>query len=485
MALTIEQALQHGIARHREGNLQEAERHYRTILQIQPDHPEANHNLGLIAVSANAAEAALSLFRTALEINPEVEQFWLSYIDALIRLGLLDSAKVVLEQGKDLGFKSEKLEALIRKLASATNRISASEVADAEVYRTLGVALKELGRPEEAETSYRKAIALKPDYVEAHFNLANTLKKLNKLREAEESYAHAIDLQPDFVPALMNRWELLFNRGEFEIALKDADRCNIPLSRLRSLVSLYGLGRIEEIFRRIADQSELDDENLHVAAFAAFIAAVEKKNSAHGFCNNPLDFIYISNISAHHESPHFLIEGVIEELRDIRTEWEPEKKSTHKGFQTPTDIDLLETPSGQMAQLKSVIIAELDRYYGKFQNERCSYIRKWPQQKNLYGWHVILKQQGYQTPHIHVGGWLSGVVYLQVVPSLDRNEGAIEFGLNSLNYSADGLPTRVHQPAAGDIVLFPSSLHHRTIPFSTDTDRIVVAFDLLPDTVSH
>ena len=87
MALTIEQALQHGIARHREGNLQEAERHYRTILQIQPDHPEANHNLGLIAVSANAAEAALSLFRTALEINPEVEQFWLSYIDALIRLG--------------------------------------------------------------------------------------------------------------------------------------------------------------------------------------------------------------------------------------------------------------------------------------------------------------------------------------------------------------------------------------------------------------
>ena len=485
MALTIEQAMEQGSARHSEGNLQEAERLYRAILQVQPGHPGANHNLGLIAVSANAVEAALPMFTTALEINPGVEQFWLSYIDALIRLGLLDSAKAVLEKIKNLGFGAEKLEPLNRKLASATNKAPSSAAADAEVYRTLGVALKELGRFDEAEASYRKAIKLKPDYVEAHFNLGNTLKKLNKLLEAEESYSRAIDLQPDFVPALMNRWELLFNRGEFETALKDAESCNIQIARLRALESLYALGRNEEIFKRIADQSGSDDENLHVAAFAAFIAAVEKKDSAHGFCNNPLDFIHISNISAHHESPDTFIADVIEELRDIRTEWEPEKKSTHKGFQTPPEINLLATPSGNMAQLKSIIIAELDKYYEKFQNEICSYIQKWPKQKDLYGWHVILKQQGHQTPHIHVTGWLSGVVYLQVVPSLNKNEGAIEFGLNSPNYTADGLPAIVHQPMVGDIVFFPSSLHHRTIPFSTDTDRIVVAFDLSPDSVSN
>ena len=39
----------------------------------------------------------------------------------------------------------------------------------------------------------------------------------------------------------------------------------------------------------------------------------------------------------------------------------------------------------------------------------------------------------------------------------------------------------LHLPKTGDIVLFPSSLHHKTIPFSADTDRISIAFDLVPN----
>ena len=47
MKITIEQALQQGVAAHNAGNLQEAERAYQTILQSQPKHPDASHNLGL------------------------------------------------------------------------------------------------------------------------------------------------------------------------------------------------------------------------------------------------------------------------------------------------------------------------------------------------------------------------------------------------------------------------------------------------------
>ena len=53
MELTIEQTLQQGVAAHKEGKLQEAERLYRAILEVQPKHPDANHNLGLIAVSTD------------------------------------------------------------------------------------------------------------------------------------------------------------------------------------------------------------------------------------------------------------------------------------------------------------------------------------------------------------------------------------------------------------------------------------------------
>ena len=66
MELTIDQALQQGVAAHKEGKLEDAERLYRAILQSQPAHPDANHNLGVLEVSVNKAEAALPLFKTCL-----------------------------------------------------------------------------------------------------------------------------------------------------------------------------------------------------------------------------------------------------------------------------------------------------------------------------------------------------------------------------------------------------------------------------------
>ena len=59
MELTIDEALQRGVSAHKEGKLQDAERLYRAILQSQPTHPDANHNLGVLAVSLNRADAAL------------------------------------------------------------------------------------------------------------------------------------------------------------------------------------------------------------------------------------------------------------------------------------------------------------------------------------------------------------------------------------------------------------------------------------------
>ena len=110
MELTIEQALQQGIAAHKEGKLQEAERLYRAILQAQPAHPDANHNLGVIAVSVNKADMALPLFKTALEANQKVEQFWLSYIDALIKTEKVDDARQALADAQQAGVTAAKFQ---------------------------------------------------------------------------------------------------------------------------------------------------------------------------------------------------------------------------------------------------------------------------------------------------------------------------------------------------------------------------------------
>ncbi|MDB9926880.1 tetratricopeptide repeat protein [Hyphomicrobiales bacterium] len=120
MELTIEQALQQGVAAHKAGKLEEAERLYRAILQSQPKHPDANHNLGILAVSVNKADEALLLFKSALEANPKIEQFWLSYIDALIKEKQFENAKLMIEQAKKQGVSREKVDAIEVQIITTT-----------------------------------------------------------------------------------------------------------------------------------------------------------------------------------------------------------------------------------------------------------------------------------------------------------------------------------------------------------------------------
>ena len=85
-AKRVDQALQKGIAAYKEGKLLDAERFFRAVLQAQPNHPDANHNLGVLAVAIGKPLEAIPLFILALEASPKIEQFWLSYIDALIKV---------------------------------------------------------------------------------------------------------------------------------------------------------------------------------------------------------------------------------------------------------------------------------------------------------------------------------------------------------------------------------------------------------------
>jgi thioredoxin-like negative regulator of GroEL len=166
MELTIEQALQQGVAAHKEGKLQEAERLYRVILQSQPEHPDANHNLGVLAVSVNKAEAALPLFKTALEANPKIEQFWLSYIDVLIKEQQFDNAKQVIEQAKKHGIDGGRLNSLEAQLASINKQETVGSLSPSQEQLSNLLEHYQNGRFDDAE---KLAVSITQDFPKHQF----------------------------------------------------------------------------------------------------------------------------------------------------------------------------------------------------------------------------------------------------------------------------------------------------------------------------
>ena len=56
------------------------------------------------------------------------------------------------------------------------------------IHSNLGNALAAQGRPDEAATQYQRALALRPGYAEAHYNLANLRLDQNQLDAAIAGY---------------------------------------------------------------------------------------------------------------------------------------------------------------------------------------------------------------------------------------------------------------------------------------------------------
>ena len=118
MELTLDQALQKGIEAHKAGKAQEADQYYTAILKANPRHPDANHNMGVLAVGVGKVETALPFFKTALEINPNITQFWLSYIDALIKLDRMEEAKDLFNQAKRNNVQGDGFDQLENRLGT-------------------------------------------------------------------------------------------------------------------------------------------------------------------------------------------------------------------------------------------------------------------------------------------------------------------------------------------------------------------------------
>ena len=116
--LTINEALQKAAAAHKAGKKQEAGRLLRSVLNADPAHPDANHNMGVFWSSQGRLEKALPFYKMALEGNFSVSQFWYSYIDTLVKLGRIHEGQALLEDAESKGAKGTEFESLKQNIKS-------------------------------------------------------------------------------------------------------------------------------------------------------------------------------------------------------------------------------------------------------------------------------------------------------------------------------------------------------------------------------
>jgi len=168
MSKNIDQIFLQAFRDHKDGKIIEAERLYKDILQTNPTHPDANHNLGILKMSFNKISESLILFKTAIDSNSKVDQYWVSYANA--------------QASKELYKDSEES---FKKALSINPYLFVTHC-------NLGVVQIKLKKLDDAELSFKKAIEIKTDYVDAHYNLGILLKTQDRLDEAELSYKKAL-----------------------------------------------------------------------------------------------------------------------------------------------------------------------------------------------------------------------------------------------------------------------------------------------------
>ncbi len=115
-----------------------------------------------------------------------------------------------------------------------------------EAHYNLGNAQKKLGKHSDALASYAQAIKLKPDFVEAHNNLGNTQKELGKHSDAVASYVRVIEKKPDYAQGYINYMNLVKIKYDDPILLQlEKIICKKNISEEDKVYSSFAMGKAQ------------------------------------------------------------------------------------------------------------------------------------------------------------------------------------------------------------------------------------------------
>jgi tetratricopeptide (TPR) repeat protein len=169
-----------GLALSQKGQLDEAIKQYRKVLEIKPNLAQPHNNLGNDLSRKGRVDEAIAEYQKALGNDPNYAEAHYNLANALFQKGQVDEA--ILEYQKALEINPN--------YANARNNF--------------GVVLARNGRLDEAMAQYQKALEINPNYADVHNNLGSAFLQGGRADEAVAQFQEALRLKPDYVEAKNN-----------------------------------------------------------------------------------------------------------------------------------------------------------------------------------------------------------------------------------------------------------------------------------------
>ncbi len=473
-----------------QGKYREAVDSFRKALEIDPNVAEIHFNIGTLFTNMNRTEESIASYKKAVQINPSLTDAHYNLGAALQLLEEFDQAAQSYQKAIDLepGF----FEAIVNlgvvlqeqsKLQPAidTYQRALTIQQDAKVYFNMGTALKNEGKLPDAIDAYNKALELEPNYAEVHSNLGEVLRDQGRYDESMTFYKQALTIDPNLPVANYSLAVYLYDSGDLDGALQHFKASQFADWEERMLYCMYKTERYDEFKKNLDQLKAVKHDSPFLSTLAQHYAENFGEENDYNFCPDPMSFVFHTNIPELKGEHSELREALLKEIRSADVSEKMQGRLVN-GVQSAGN--LLKRPEPVFQKLAKCVEDAVRRYYENFKDADCILIKHFPKDiKFASSWYVRMKQGGHLNSHIHEEGWISGAMYLSLpTQKKHEHEGSIEVSTHGDDYPKkhDNFSTQALAPEVGDFIMFPSSLFHRTIPFSSDEERICIAFDLKP-----
>ena len=239
--IDIESQLDRALQYHRSGELKNAEKIYRKILKIDPNHSDCLDLLGLVAHKLGKSDVAVNLINKAIQNNPDNAVYFNDLGDVFRDKGRLSEAISCYEKAIQFGLDSSILPGLYNNMGNAFKDQGKSGKAVScyqkaiqlgpdlallpGLHNNLGNAFEDQGRFDEAVSHYQKALQIRPNHAQAHNNMGVACQNQGKLEEAVSCFQTAVKLHPNFAEAYNNMGIAFQDRGNLDKAIFCFQKC--------------------------------------------------------------------------------------------------------------------------------------------------------------------------------------------------------------------------------------------------------------------